>query len=112
MRTISENTVTPQVKKASVQPSLHTFSTTLSDGRVVTVREMTGRDLLYMEKELNKAGDVERGTRIIERLCIGDDKITFDEVLDLPFRDYKKISELVAKANGDEENEEGTNDPN
>jgi hypothetical protein len=108
MRTITEDTVTPQTKKSAPQSFLKTFSTKLSDGRVITIREMTGRDLLYIEKELTKAGDVERGTRIIERLCVGDEKITFDEVLDLPFRDYKKISELVAKA-GDEEE---TEDPN
>jgi hypothetical protein len=41
--------------------------------------------------------------KIIERLIVGDDKITYDEILDLGVRDFKKLSELVAKANGSED---------
>lgn len=102
MRTVSDDSVqaTPATKK---QPKLSTYSTTLSDGREIVIREMTGRDLVYMEKDLSKAGDVEKGMRIIERLIVGDDKITYDEILDLGIRDFKKLSELVGKANGDDE---------
>lgn len=104
MRTISEDSVqsTPTNKK-SVKSNLQTFSTTLTDGREITVREMTGRDLIYMEKDLSKAGDVERGMKIIERLIVGDDKVTYDEILDMGVRDFRKLSELVTKASGDEE---------
>jgi hypothetical protein len=107
MRTISGDTVATTTKKTEkvTNPSLETFSTTISDGREITIREMTGRDLLYMEKELGKAGDVERGMRIIERLIVGDDKITYDEVLDLGIKDFKKLSDLVAQANGTEEDD-------
>ena len=83
MRTISsDDTVktTPATKKNTMS-KLETFSTTLVDGREITIREMTGRDLIYMEKDLTKAGDVEKGMRIIERLIVGDDKITYDEIL-------------------------------
>jgi hypothetical protein len=100
MRTISndgENTA-PVSKKASSK--LQTYSTKISDGREITIREMTGRDLVYMEKDLSKAGDVEKGMRIIERLIVGEDKITYDEVLDLGVRDFKKLSALVAEASG------------
>jgi hypothetical protein len=69
---------------------------------------MTGRDLLFMEKELGKAGDVERGMKIIERLIVGSDKITYEEILDLGVRDFKKLSDLVAKASGTEDD----SDPN
>jgi hypothetical protein len=102
MRTISEDTVktAPVNKKKS---NLLTFSTTLSDGREIVIREMTGRDLVYMEKDLSKAGDVEKGMKIIERLIVGDDKITYDEILDLGVRDFRKLSDLIAKANGDDE---------
>ena len=101
MRTISDDTVqsTPATRKKS-QPSLTTFSTTLTDGREITIREMTGRDLIYMEKDLNKAGDVEKGMKIIERLIVGDDKVTYDEILDMGVRDFRKLSDLVAQANG------------
>jgi hypothetical protein len=102
MRTISEDSVqsTPVTKKVKPMPKLDTFSTTLTDGREITIREMTGRDLIYMEKDLTKAGDVEKGMRIIERLIVGEDKITYDEILDLGVKDFRKLSDLVAKANG------------
>ena len=104
MRTISEDTsqATPVAKKKPM-PKLETFTTTISDGREITIREMTGRDLVYMEKELAKEGDVSKGMKIIERLIVGDDKITYDEILDLGVRDFRKLSELVAKANGGDE---------
>jgi hypothetical protein len=110
MRTISDDSVqpTPATKKAKAMPKLETFTTTLTDGREITIREMTGRDLIYMEKDLNKAGDVEKGMRIIERLIVGDDKITYDEILDLGVKDFRRLSDLMAKANGTDEEE----DPN
>ena len=100
MRTISNDAVmtTPATKK---KPQLETFTTTLSDGREITIREMTGRDLIFMEKDLTKAGDVEKGMKIIERLIVGDDKITYEEILDLGVKDFRKLSDLVTKANGD-----------
>jgi hypothetical protein len=51
MRTISDDSVqaTPATKKKAM-PKLETFSTTLTDGREITIREMTGRDLIFMEK--------------------------------------------------------------
>ena len=109
MRTISDDSVqsTPATKKKAT-PKLETFSTTLSDGREITIREMTGRDLIYMEKELGKLGDVEKGIRIIDRLSVGDHKISYEEVLDLGVRDFKKISEIVGEASGANEDE----DPN
>jgi len=101
MRTISNDTVqsTPATKNTG-KSNLQTFSTTISDGRTITIREMTGRDLIYMEKDLTKAGDVEKGMRIIERLIVGEDKITYDEILDLGVRDFKKLSTLVSEASG------------
>lgn len=106
MRTISEDTVpsAPAAKKG-VQTSLQTFSTTISDGRTITIREMTGRDLIFMEKDLSKAGDVEKGMKIIERLIVGDDKVTYDEILDMGVRDFKKLSTLVAEASGSEDDD-------
>jgi hypothetical protein len=105
MRTISNDAVetTPAIKKAA--KSLSTFSVTLSDGREITIREMTGRDLIFMEKDLSKAGDVEKGMKIIERLIVGEDKITYDEILDLGVKDFRKLSDLVAKANGDDDSD-------
>jgi len=111
MRTISDDSAqtAPATKKTKAMPKLETFSTIISDGREITIREMTGRDLVYMEKDLTKAGDVEKGKRIIERLIVGDAKITYDEILDLGVKDFRQLSDLVSKANGTDEDEE---DPN
>jgi uncharacterized protein YtpQ (UPF0354 family) len=105
MRTISndESQTATQPKKTKPMPKLETFTTTLSDGREITIREMTGRDLVYLEKDLAKEGDVAKGMKVIERLIVGDDKVTYDEILDMGVRDFRKLSELVAKANGDDE---------
>jgi hypothetical protein len=105
MRTISDDAAqtSAAAKPAAKNPKLETFSTKISDGREITIREMTGRDLIYMEKDLTKAGDVEKGMRIIERLIVSEDKITYDEILDLGVRDFRKLSDLVAKANGTED---------
>jgi len=105
MRTISSDAPQPKV---SNEKKLESFATTLKDGRVITIREMTGRDLVFMEKDLAKEGDISKGMKIIERLIVGDDKITYEEILDLGVRDFKKLSELVAKANGSEDD----SDPN
>ena len=108
MRTISTDAGQSTPAAEPKQKIVETFSTTISDGREIQIREMTGRDLLYMEKELGKAGDVERGMKIIERLIVGSDKITYEEILDLGVRDFKKLSDLVAKASGTEDD----SDPN
>ena len=101
MRTVSdENLVTPPRSVKKPAHNVQTFSTTLSDGREITIREMTGRDLIFMEKDLTKAGDVEKSMKILERLIVGEDKITYDEILDLGVRDFRKMSDLVAQANG------------
>jgi hypothetical protein len=109
MRTISTDAEQSTPATGSKQKKLESFSTKISDGREIHIREMTGRDLLYMEKELGKAGDVERGMKIIERLIVGSDKITYEEILDLGVKDFKKLSDLVAKASGSDEEDAGPN---
>jgi hypothetical protein len=108
MKITSDTEQEPVVSKPKAQQKLVTFSTTLTDGREITIREMTGRDLLFMEKDLSKAGDVEKGMKIIERLIVGINKITYEEVLDLGVRDFRRLSDLVAQASGSEDGE----DPN
>jgi hypothetical protein len=103
MKTLSSTTVQASAPQTTAGSNLETFSTTLSDGRVITIREMIGRDLIYMEKDLSKSGDVEKGMKIIERLIVGDEKITYEEILDLGVKDFKKLSDLVASANGDDD---------
>lgn len=83
-----------------------TFSAKLKDGREIVIREMKGSDLIYMEEELGKFGETKKSFYLIERLNVGANKITFDEISELGIQDIKTISELVAKANGAEGDEE------
>jgi hypothetical protein len=95
-------TVTDQTQKApsGVAPGLRTFEDTLSDGRKITIREMTGRDLMYLEEELASKAETRKSFHLLERLNVGSDKVSFEEIADLPIRDIEIISNLVAKANG------------
>lgn len=86
------------------------YCATLSDGRTVALREMMASDLLYLEKTLNGAGDMERSLKLAARLSSGSGKIGFEDLQKLKMKDLKKVTELLAKAGGtDEEDEE---DPN
>ena len=93
---------------APIEYSGETFSCTLSNGRVVTIREMAARDLLFMEKSLSKFGDMERGMKMVERLAVGESPITFPEIGALSIKDFRKVSNLLNDAGGidDEEEEE------
>jgi hypothetical protein len=84
-----------------------TFFTTLSNGRDVILREMTASDLLFIEK-LNTAGDMERSLKLVARLSTGSGKITYDELQKLKMKDLRKVTELLGKAGGTDEDE----DPN
>ena len=92
MRTISTEAGQSTPAAEPKQKKVETFSTTISDGREIQIREMTGRDLLY-----------------IEHLVVGSDKISYEEILDLGVKDFKKLSDLVAKASGSDEEDA---DPN
>lgn len=87
-----------------------TFYTTLSDGREVVLREMMASDLLYLEKTLNGAGDMERSLKLASRLSTGSGKINFEELQKLKMKDLKKVTELLAKAGGTDDEED--EDPN
>ncbi len=88
--------------------NLLTFSETLSDGRELTLREMTGRDLLYIEDDLSELGETRKSFHLVERLNVGPEKFSFDEVADMGARDLKIVIELVKQANG---SDEGKKDP-
>lgn len=100
MRTITSESTEKAVNPTTQGPGLITFSATLSDGRVVTIREMTGRDLLYMEDELSDFKETKRSFFLIERLNVGETKVTFEDIADLTFKDIKVLTELVGKVSG------------
>lgn len=106
MRTLTEEPKAPiaqasQASNTTLANNLETFSATLRDGRIITIREMTGRDLVYVEEELSKMKETRKSFHIIEMLNVGTDKVSYDEIEALGVRDIRLISELVAKANGD-----------
>jgi hypothetical protein len=86
-----------------------TYFTTLSNGREVVLREMTAADLLFLEKGMANAGDMERSLKLCARLSVGSGKITFDELQKLKMKDLRKVTDLLAKAGGSDDEEE---DPN
>lgn len=98
--------------RSSLDTADETYCATLSDGREVVLREMMASDLLYLEKSLNSAGDMERSLKLAARLSAGGGKITFDELQKLKMKDLKKVTELLAKAGGTDDDEDGDEDPN
>ena len=106
MRTITDLPAPAPISAASQPPlNLETFSAVLRNGKTVTIREMTGKDLIYIEEDLAKLGETRKSFHIIELLNIGEDKISYDEIESLGVKDIRKISELIEKANGDLEEE-------
>lgn len=107
MRTVTETEAQQSAAATDAKPNpshgLQTFTATLRNGKTITIREMTGRDLVYMEEELKDMGETRRSFHLIERLNVGDSSISYDEIESLGVRDIRAISELVAKANGDDE---------
>jgi len=95
----------------SISTAEETYFTELSDGREVVLREMTAADLLYMEKSLSKVGDMERSLRLVSRLSTNNGPISFDQLSKLKMKDLKKVTALLAKAGGTDE-EEVEEDPN
>lgn len=114
MRTVTDQPTPAPISVPNLSPvnpspvSLETFRATLRNGKTVIIREMTGKDLVYIEEELAKLGETRKSFHIIELLNIGDDKISYDEIEALGVKDIRKISELIERANGDI-GEEGDN---
>lgn len=96
------------IAASAMEEALTTFGATLSDGREVVLREMTASDLLFVEK-LQNSGDMERSLKLASRLSTGSGRITFDELQKLKMKDLRKITDLLGKAGGTDDEDE---DPN
>lgn len=81
------------------------YSDTLSNGRLVSMREMTAGDLLYMEKSLGNVGDMERSLKLAARLSCGDGRVTYDDLQRLTMRDLKVVTALLTSAGGTDDDE-------
>ncbi len=96
-----------------LEQNAETFSDTLSTGRVVTLREMTAGDLLYLEKSLGKVGDMERSLKLSARLSCGDGRVTYDDLMKLNMKDLKIVTALLGDAGQtDDEGEDEEDYPN
>jgi hypothetical protein len=89
-----------------IESDSEVFSTTLSNGRVVTLREMNAGDLLYLEKSLGNAGDMERSLKLTVRLSCEDGRVTYDDLQRLKMKDLRLVTALLGEAGGTEEEDE------
>ena len=83
-----------------------TFSTTLSNGRQIVLREMMAGDLLYLEKSLGNLGDTERSLKLIVRLSTSEGRVTYEDLQKLKMKDLKKVTNLLTEASGVDEDDE------
>ena len=87
------------------------FSDTLSNGRQVSVREITAGDLLYLEKALGNLGEMERSLKLASRISVGEGRITFEDLQRLKMKDLKVVTALLSKAgDADDDEDEFPND--
>ena len=83
------------------------FSDTLSNGRLVSFREITAGDLLYLEKALGNLAEMERSLKLAARISTGEGRVTFEDLQRLKMKDLKVITALLSKAgDADEEDSE------
>ena len=83
-----------------------TFSCQLSNGRIVTLREMNASDLLYLEKTLGNAGDMERSLKLAARLSTKEGRVTYDDLQRLRMKDLRLVTKLLGKAGETDEEDE------
>jgi len=93
-----------------LEQNSETFTDELSSGRIVTLREMTAGDLLYLEKSLGQVGDMERSLKLAARLSCGEGRVSYDDLQRLTMKDLKKVTALLTDAGGTDEEEEDLDD--
>ena len=84
-----------------------TFSAILSNGREIKAREMTGKDLIYMDsKALRNRPNLEKMAYMVSNLALAETPISMEEIRTMPARDIKRITILFGKMAGSEDMEE------
>ena len=89
-----------------IESGSETFTGTLSSGRQVTLREMTAGDLLYMEKSLSNAGDMERSLKLAVRLSCEPNRVTYDDLQKMKMKDLKVVTGLLTQAGQTDDDED------
>ena len=89
-----------------LEQNSETFSDELGNGRIVTLREMTAGDLLYLEKSLGQVGDMERSLKLAARLSCGEGRVSYEDLQRLTMKDLKKVTALLTEAGGTDDDED------
>jgi hypothetical protein len=95
-----------KLKPQPIPKELPTYSTTLSNGRVVVMRQAITQDLLLLQ--VGDRSTIEQGIYMMVRLS-QEPRLTEAEIQVLPVSDFQALSALVSKCTGQEEEEEGEN---
>lgn len=97
-----------QKEISSVQKDQETFELTTSSGLTVTVREMLTKDMMQLEKLLDKkgTGKLESTLKLLEMLSVPPKEITYVELENVPARDMMQLAKQLNKVMGLEEEED------
>lgn len=94
-----------KLKPQPIPKDLPTFSTTLSNGRVITMRQAITQDLLMLQT--GDRSEIEQGIYMMARLSQNSDPpLTEADIQVLSVKDFQALSALVAKCTGQGEEEE------
>lgn len=102
-----------RIKPQPIPKNLPTYTTTLSDGRVVEMRQALTQDMLYLQSVHGSKSEVEQGIYMMAKLATGKNPITIEDIQVLPVKDLYILGELVARCTGSssDDDEEVDEDP-
>tara|TARA_R110001592_G_scaffold349393_1_gene644633 strand:+ start:836 stop:1201 length:366 start_codon:yes stop_codon:yes gene_type:complete len=106
-----ETSTTPRVI-ADEEVNSQIFTAQLNNGRIVTMREMTAGDLLFMEKSLSNVGDMERSLKLAARISCGEGRVSYEDLQKLTMRDLKLVTTLLGEAGATDDDEDEDEFPN
>lgn len=106
----------PQPENPSPAENPEAFCATLSTGQEICVRPMKASDIMWMEtldRGKEPVGDVQKSLKLVARLSTKTQHpITFPFLMDLSMPDLKIVTDLLAKASGNQDEEVDNFDPN
>ena len=91
------------IKSLPIPKDLPTFSTVLSGGKEVTMRQALTQDILYLSNVHGKKNELEQGMYMMVRLSVGKDPLTLEQLQLLPVKDLYRLGDLVSQCTGESE---------
>ena len=89
-----------RLRQQPLPKDLPVYSRTLSNGRVVEMRQALTQDMLYISNIHGSKSELEQGIFMMARLATGKEPITIDEIQILSVQDLYTLGELVAQCTG------------